>query len=116
MRAIAARGLAHPLTLALLAAASTAAARAWDAGHRVTVTHPAPLSTRERHHRACPTTKPAVVADDLHARYMRAAATWRTHLDNCRPCQDSQYCPAGAPLFERFSRLQDAYNQRLRRR
>ncbi|WP_327425683.1 hypothetical protein OG612_42595 (plasmid) [Streptomyces sp. NBC_01527] len=54
--------------------------------------------------------------DDLHARYMQATATWRTHLDNCRPCQDSQYCPAGAQLFERFSRLQDAYNQRLRRR
>ncbi|MFJ4577496.1 hypothetical protein ACIP4W_40340 [Streptomyces sp. NPDC088846] len=42
VRAITARGLAHPLTLALLAAATTAAARAWDAGHRVTDTHPAP--------------------------------------------------------------------------
>ncbi|HEY9327062.1 MAG TPA: hypothetical protein VIS09_02285 [Streptomyces sp.] len=42
MRAIAALGLAHPITLALLAAAATAAARAWDAGHPVADTHPAP--------------------------------------------------------------------------
>ncbi|MYQ82973.1 MULTISPECIES: hypothetical protein [unclassified Streptomyces] len=41
VRAITARGLAHPITLALLAVAATAAARAWDAGHRVTDTHPA---------------------------------------------------------------------------
>ncbi|MEU4506820.1 hypothetical protein [Streptomyces sp. NPDC024089] len=41
VRAITARGLAHPLTLALLAAAATAAARAWDAGHRVADIHPA---------------------------------------------------------------------------
>ncbi|MFI1786210.1 hypothetical protein [Streptomyces rubiginosohelvolus] len=33
VRALTAHGLAHPLTLALLAAASTAAARAWDRGH-----------------------------------------------------------------------------------
>ncbi|MEV6750088.1 hypothetical protein ACFVZJ_25730 [Streptomyces sp. NPDC058322] len=43
VRAVTARGPGHPLTLALLAAAATAAARAWDAGHRVTATHPAPL-------------------------------------------------------------------------
>ncbi|MFE5108318.1 hypothetical protein [Streptomyces sp. NPDC056663] len=48
MRAITARGLAHPLTLALLAAAATAAAKAWDAGHRVTDTHPARRAP-ERH-------------------------------------------------------------------
>ncbi|MFD5065266.1 hypothetical protein [Streptomyces sp. NPDC058394] len=48
VRAIAARGLAHPLTLALLAAAATAAARAWDAGHRVNDIHPASQRT-ERH-------------------------------------------------------------------
>ncbi|MYW08576.1 hypothetical protein GT034_09500 [Streptomyces sp. SID2563] len=40
-RAIAARGLAHPLTRILLAAAATAAAQAWEAGHRVTDIHPA---------------------------------------------------------------------------
>ncbi|PVC80786.1 hypothetical protein DBP19_35455 [Streptomyces sp. CS090A] len=42
VRAITAHGLAHPLSLALLAAASTAAARAWDRGHRVADTHPSP--------------------------------------------------------------------------
>ncbi|MCX4851871.1 hypothetical protein [Streptomyces sp. NBC_00893] len=42
VRAITTRGLAHPLTLALLAVAATAAARAWDAGHPVTETHLAP--------------------------------------------------------------------------
>lgn len=47
MRAIAARGLAHPLTLALLAAAATAAATAWDAYHRVNDTHPALPAIRE---------------------------------------------------------------------
>ncbi|MET9940384.1 hypothetical protein [Streptomyces halstedii] len=34
-------GLAHPLTHILLAAAATAAAQAWDAGHPVTDLHPA---------------------------------------------------------------------------
>ncbi|MEV5204421.1 hypothetical protein [Streptomyces sp. NPDC053720] len=47
VRAITARGLAHPITLALLAAAATAAAQAWDAGHRVTDTHPALQPRRE---------------------------------------------------------------------
>ncbi|CAM5698650.1 hypothetical protein GCM10010298_70060 [Streptomyces microflavus] len=42
VRAITAYGLAHPLTLTLLAVASTAAARAWDRGHRVAETHPSP--------------------------------------------------------------------------
>ncbi|MBK5993364.1 hypothetical protein JHN53_17280 [Streptomyces sp. MBT58] len=45
VRALAAHGLAHPLTLALLAVASTTAARAWEAGHRVADTHP-PLVQR----------------------------------------------------------------------
>ncbi|MGW1549935.1 hypothetical protein [Streptomyces sp. NPDC002346] len=103
------------LTLALLAAVATAAAKAWDSGHRVNDTHPAPQRT-ERHRSSCPPLRQDVVPDDLHARYMQATATWRTHLDNCRPCQTDQYCPAGVRLFERFSRLQDAYNQRLRRR
>ncbi|MFF4179490.1 hypothetical protein [Streptomyces sp. NPDC001750] len=39
-RAIAAHGLAHPVALVLLAAAATAAAHAWDAGHAVNETHP----------------------------------------------------------------------------
>ncbi|MER6501604.1 hypothetical protein ABT218_19950 [Streptomyces sp. NPDC001455] len=40
VRAITAHGLTHPVTLALLAVAATAAARAWDAGHQVSDTHP----------------------------------------------------------------------------
>ncbi|MEE1735467.1 hypothetical protein PUR49_02810 [Streptomyces sp. BE147] len=42
VRALTAHGLAHPVTLVLLAAASTAAARAWDRGHPVDAIHPAP--------------------------------------------------------------------------
>ncbi|MFE7574676.1 hypothetical protein ACFU5Z_08060 [Streptomyces sp. NPDC057521] len=49
-RAIAARGLAHPLTRILLAAAATAAAQAWEAGHRVTDIHPAHHARTERNH------------------------------------------------------------------
>lgn len=41
-RAIAVRGLAHPTTRRLLAVAATAAAAAWEAGHRVhDIHHPA---------------------------------------------------------------------------
>ncbi|MEU9083384.1 hypothetical protein [Streptomyces sp. NPDC048357] len=45
VRAIAARGLSHPLTQALLAAAVLTAVAAWKAGHRVTDIHP-PLTRR----------------------------------------------------------------------
>ncbi|MFB7852914.1 hypothetical protein ACFC34_38680 [Streptomyces sp. NPDC056053] len=38
-RAITVHGLAHPVALALLTAATTAAARAWDAGHAVNDIH-----------------------------------------------------------------------------
>lgn len=48
VRALTAHGLAHPLTLALLAAASTAAARAWDRGHPVHAIHPAQKACRAR--------------------------------------------------------------------
>ncbi|MEU8598405.1 hypothetical protein AB0D07_32700 [Streptomyces globisporus] len=50
VRAITLHGLAHPLTLALLAAASTAAARAWDRGHSVHSIHPAPAQRATRAH------------------------------------------------------------------
>ncbi|MEU0373411.1 hypothetical protein ABZ070_24700 [Streptomyces sp. NPDC006283] len=39
-RAITTRGLAHPTTRTLLAAAALAAAAAWEAGHRVPDLHP----------------------------------------------------------------------------
>ncbi|MBD3550002.1 hypothetical protein H4F93_31860 [Streptomyces sp. JV180] len=48
VRALTLHGLAHPLTLALLAAASTAAARAWDRGHPVDAIHPAQRADRAR--------------------------------------------------------------------
>ncbi|MFJ3594568.1 hypothetical protein ACIQUY_34830 [Streptomyces sp. NPDC090231] len=41
VRALGVRGLAHPLTHLLLAAAATAAAQAWEAGHHVADLHPA---------------------------------------------------------------------------
>ncbi|MDJ1645156.1 hypothetical protein [Streptomyces pakalii] len=40
VRALTLHGLAHPVTHVLLAAAATAAAQAWDAGHRVQALHP----------------------------------------------------------------------------
>ncbi|MET8731292.1 hypothetical protein ABZV81_29570 [Streptomyces parvus] len=46
VRALTAHGLAHPVTLALLAAASTAAARAWDRGHPVHTIHSAQRARR----------------------------------------------------------------------
>lgn len=48
VRAITVHGLALPLTLALLAAASTAVARAWDRGHPVNAIHPARKARRAR--------------------------------------------------------------------
>ncbi|MEU0703380.1 hypothetical protein ABZ513_21550 [Streptomyces bacillaris] len=46
VRALAAYGLAHPLSLTLLAAASTAAAQAWDRGHPVHAIHPTTRTER----------------------------------------------------------------------
>lgn len=48
--------------------------------------------------------------DDLYVRYMRAFKESARHTDGCAACQASQDCPEGAPLHERFARLQDAYN------
>ncbi|WP_327713748.1 hypothetical protein OG912_38320 (plasmid) [Streptomyces sp. NBC_00464] len=54
------------------------------------------------------------MADDLHARYMDATETWRTHRAACTTCQPGAFCKAGALLAERFERLQDAYLNRRR--
>lgn len=54
------------------------------------------------------------MAADLHTRYMAAADTWRAHRADCTTCQSGPRCEAGAPLFERFTRLQDAYLNRPR--
>ncbi|WP_331740576.1 hypothetical protein OG323_37810 (plasmid) [Streptomyces cyaneofuscatus] len=54
------------------------------------------------------------MAADLYARYMTASGTWRTHLKRCSTCTAEERCPAGAPLWERFTHLQDAYLTHLR--
>ncbi|MGY4920656.1 hypothetical protein ACWD9K_36840 [Streptomyces sp. 900116325] len=54
------------------------------------------------------------MADDLHARYMRATDTWRAHRTGCTTCQHGTPCEAGAPLAQRFERLQDAHLTRRR--
>lgn len=54
------------------------------------------------------------MGDDLHTRYMQAHDAWRAHRTVCKPCRSGAHCPAGAPLAERFERLQDAYLSRSR--
>ncbi|MFI5905238.1 hypothetical protein [Streptomyces cyaneofuscatus] len=51
---------------------------------------------------------------DLYTRYMAASDTWRAHLNPCSACAAEERCPDGAPLWERFTRLQDAYLTHLR--
>ncbi|GGS24565.1 hypothetical protein GCM10010284_66880 [Streptomyces rubiginosohelvolus] len=54
---------------------------------------------------------------DLHTRYMEARRTWADHADDCDTCTPTQPgCPDGTPLWERFSRLQDAYLTHLRKK
>ncbi|MEV3999138.1 hypothetical protein ACFYPK_32825 [Streptomyces halstedii] len=56
------------------------------------------------------------MADSLHTRYVNASDAWRAHRKGCQPCQTGRHCEAGAPLFERVVRLQDAYLNHLRNR
>ncbi|MFF3975069.1 hypothetical protein ACFYZ6_35180 [Streptomyces rubiginosohelvolus] len=52
---------------------------------------------------------------DLRSRYMNAHRTWADHADGCGTCTPTQHaCPDGSALWERFSRLQDAYLTHLR--
>ncbi|WP_424893293.1 hypothetical protein [Streptomyces sp. XH2] len=51
-------------------------------------------------------------ADDLFQRYMKAFETSSEHTADCLACQADDECAVGAPLYERFARLQDAYRQR----
>ncbi|MFJ3973485.1 hypothetical protein ACIPYR_35830 [Streptomyces parvus] len=52
---------------------------------------------------------------DLYSRYMGARSTWADHADDCGTCTPTRpACPDGTALWERFSRLQDAYLTRLR--
>ncbi|MEU3620103.1 hypothetical protein ABZ725_48670 [Streptomyces sp. NPDC006872] len=50
--------------------------------------------------------------DGLFVRYMKAFEDSTEHTSNCVACQDGQECVAGAPVHERFARLQDAYQAR----
>ncbi|WP_030978299.1 hypothetical protein [Streptomyces sp. NRRL S-1824] len=50
--------------------------------------------------------------DDLYVRYMKAFSDSTQHTANCPACQGDQPCVDGAPIHERFARLQDAYNAR----
>lgn len=51
----------------------------------------------------------APVADDLYARYMKAAAANRAHGATCSRCSPGARCEAGQQLEAEFARLQDAY-------
>ncbi|MEU9706694.1 hypothetical protein [Streptomyces sp. NPDC047981] len=50
--------------------------------------------------------------DDLYVRYMKAFEDSTTHRSACAACQAEEPCEAGAPIDERFAKLQDAYNNR----
>jgi predicted aldo/keto reductase-like oxidoreductase len=54
------------------------------------------------------------VPDDLYTRYMKAYQANEQHKRSCTRCNPDAPCPAGAPLAERFARLQDAYLTRQR--
>lgn len=101
-RVTALTGPAHPRARTLLAAAARAAAHVWEAGHPVTALHPR-------------TARTTPVPDDLYQRYMAAARAHRAHAKACADCRPDAFCAAGSPLFEKFSRLQDAHlNQQSR--
>ncbi|MFI1293367.1 hypothetical protein ACH4VM_33820 [Streptomyces sp. NPDC020792] len=50
-------------------------------------------------------------SDDLYVRYMQAFRDATEHTAGCAACQAGQDCPGGAPIHERFARLQDAYRE-----
>ncbi|MEU6595151.1 hypothetical protein ABZ923_39145 [Streptomyces sp. NPDC046881] len=50
--------------------------------------------------------------DDLFVRYMKAFEDSTTHTTDCPACQGKTPCTEGAPIHERFARLQDAYTAR----
>lgn len=52
--------------------------------------------------------------DDLYIRYMKAFEASTTHQGGCTACQHDQRCETGAPIHEKFARLQDAYENRQR--
>ncbi|MFF3932882.1 hypothetical protein [Streptomyces hirsutus] len=50
--------------------------------------------------------------DDLFVRYMRAFQDSTEHTAACPACQGETPCAEGAPIHDRFARLQDAYTAR----
>ncbi|MEU6300016.1 hypothetical protein [Streptomyces erythrochromogenes] len=46
---------------------------------------------------------------------MKAFEDSTTHLGGCAACQVEQRCEVGAPIHERFAKLQDAYNARSKK-
>ncbi|MFD5101791.1 hypothetical protein [Streptomyces albidochromogenes] len=50
--------------------------------------------------------------NDLFVRYMKAFEDSTTHVGGCAACQADEPCEAGAPIHERFAKLQDTYNSR----
>ncbi|MGK5497297.1 hypothetical protein [Streptomyces sp. URMC 125] len=57
-----------------------------------------------------------MATDDLYLRYMAAFEASTEHTADCTTCQARQPCQVGAPLHERFARLQDAYRRRQSQR
>ncbi|MBM7167467.1 hypothetical protein JQK87_03365 [Streptomyces sp. G44] len=49
------------------------------------------------------------MAEDLYARYMKAAAACRAHGATCSGCSPGARCETGQRLEADFVRLQDAY-------
>ncbi|MER7983381.1 hypothetical protein [Streptomyces sp. NPDC095817] len=54
------------------------------------------------------------MADDLHHRYQDAHTAHQEHARTCTTCTDTSRCLAGQRLYDSFTRLQDAYLNRLR--
>lgn len=54
--------------------------------------------------------------DDLFVRYMRAFQDSTEHTVACPACQGGTPCAEGAPIHERFARLQDTYIARQKQR
>lgn len=54
--------------------------------------------------------------NDLYQRYMAAARAHRGHERQCPSCSPQARCETGRRLYESFTRLQDVYLNRLRKR
>ncbi|MFD9794223.1 hypothetical protein ACFWXK_25105 [Streptomyces sp. NPDC059070] len=49
--------------------------------------------------------------NELFLRYMGAFEDATRHMATCLACMRATPCEEGAPVLERFARLQDAYRQ-----